>query len=268
MKPSNPPETAYLKFNVSGVSGAAVQSATLRVNALSGLAWGFDAYTTASTWTETALTSQNAPAPGTKLGSFPSGALTGWISVDVTAAVTADGTYSFALVGTYWQEISLSAREAGATAPQLVVTTSGPPPPPDTQPPTTPGNLTATARRRLRHPLVVGRHRQRRRHRLQRLPRIDAGFTPSPGNRIAQPTSTGYTDGGLAAGTYYYRVAARDAAGNESPATAEASATVAGGGVRARPRCRPPRRRRHRRRRLRRSLGPPNRAHRGGTSST
>ena len=63
--------------NVTGLTGP-VQSATLRVNALSGLRWGFDAYSTTSTWTETGLTYQNAPArSATKLGSFPSGTNTG-----------------------------------------------------------------------------------------------------------------------------------------------------------------------------------------------
>ena len=137
VKPTYPTETAYLKFNVTGLTGS-VQSATLRVNALSGMAWGFDAYTTTSSWTETGLNYTNAPARTTKLGSFPSGNPTGWISLDVTAAITSNGTYSFALVGTYWQEISLAARESGANAPQLIITTNGTPPPPDTQPPTNP----------------------------------------------------------------------------------------------------------------------------------
>ncbi len=43
------------------------------------------------------------------------------------------------------------------------------------------------------------------------------GFTPCAGNRIAQPTATSYIDTGLAAGTYYYRVTAEDAAGNVGP---------------------------------------------------
>ena len=49
---------------------------------------------------------------------------------------------------------------------------------------------------------------------------------PRPANRIAQPTGTSYTDTGLAAGTYYYRVTAEDAAGNVGPAGNEASATA------------------------------------------
>ncbi len=52
------------------------------------------------------------------------------------------------------------------------------------------------------------------------------GFTPSTANRIAQPTATSYTDTGLAAGTYYYKLTAEDAAGNISPACNEATATV------------------------------------------
>jgi hypothetical protein len=52
------------------------------------------------------------------------------------------------------------------------------------------------------------------------------GFTPSAANLVAQVTGTSYTDTGLAAGNWYYRVRARDAAGNVGPATAEAVATA------------------------------------------
>jgi len=53
-----------------------------------------------------------------------------------------------------------------------------------------------------------------------------SGFTPSAANRIGQPTSTGFTDVGLANGVYYYKVAAEDAAGNISAASNEANAAV------------------------------------------
>ena len=53
-----------------------------------------------------------------------------------------------------------------------------------------------------------------------------AGFTPSAANRIAQPSGTSHVDGGLAAGTYYYKVTAEDAAGNVSGPSAEASGTA------------------------------------------
>ena len=51
-----------------------------------------------------------------------------------------------------------------------------------------------------------------------------SGFTPSAANRVAQPTGTSYTDSGLAAGTYFYKVTAEDAAVNVGPSSAQASA--------------------------------------------
>jgi hypothetical protein len=56
-----------------------------------------------------------------------------------------------------------------------------------------------------------------------------AGFTPSAANRIATVTTgTSYRDNGLSPGTYHYVVVAADAAGNASPASNEANATVTG----------------------------------------
>ena len=52
-----------------------------------------------------------------------------------------------------------------------------------------------------------------------------AGFIPGPSNRIAQPTGTTYADL-VAAGTYFYRVTAEDAAGNVGAPSNEAVATV------------------------------------------
>ena len=54
-----------------------------------------------------------------------------------------------------------------------------------------------------------------------------SGFTPSAGNRVAQPTGTSYTDIGLAPGTYYYKVTAQDAAANVSAASAQVNALAA-----------------------------------------
>jgi glucose/arabinose dehydrogenase len=52
-----------------------------------------------------------------------------------------------------------------------------------------------------------------------------AGFIPGLSNRIAQPTGTSYIDS-AAAGTYFYRVTAEDAAGNVGAASNEAVATI------------------------------------------
>ncbi|MDA0180308.1 DUF4082 domain-containing protein [Solirubrobacter phytolaccae] len=56
-----------------------------------------------------------------------------------------------------------------------------------------------------------------------------SSFTPSAANRIARvPSGTTYTDSGVPAGTYHYRVEAVDAAGNRSSASPRAQVTVAG----------------------------------------
>jgi hypothetical protein len=54
-----------------------------------------------------------------------------------------------------------------------------------------------------------------------------SGFTPSATNRVAKvPSGTTYSERGLAAGTYYYRVRAVDKAGNVGPASNQAGVTV------------------------------------------
>ena len=212
---TSPAETAYLKFNVSGVSGP-VQSATLRVYANSGLKWGFDAYSTPNTsWAESSLTYNNAPALGTKLGSFPSGTLTGWIQLDVTPAVTGNGTYSFALVGTYWMEIALASRESGANAPQLVLTTAGTP---DTTPPSPPSNLAVNSPTTTTLPLTWS-------------PSTDnvavTGYDVIlNGNKLTTTTATNYTFNNLTCNTTYtLAIDAYDATGNTSTTTTISTAT-------------------------------------------
>ena len=96
----------------------------------------------------------------------------------------------------------------------------------DTSPPSTPTNLAATGgagQANLTWTASTDNVGVSR-YNLHRA--TSAGFTPTAGNRIAQPTGTAHTDSGLAAGTYYYRVTAEDAAGNISPASNEATATT------------------------------------------
>ena len=85
----------------------------------------------------------------------------------------------------------------------------------DTTPPSAPAALTAPARSELGRSLSwtastdnVGLVR----YNVHRG--TTPGFTPGAANRSRSRPATSYTDTGLAAGTYYYRVTAEDAAGN------------------------------------------------------
>ncbi|HSS05201.1 MAG TPA: galactose oxidase-like domain-containing protein [Solirubrobacterales bacterium] len=51
-------------------------------------------------------------------------------------------------------------------------------------------------------------------------------FTPTAANRVGQTSSTSFSEVGVPAGAWYYKVTAEDAAGNVGPASAEAPATV------------------------------------------
>src|SRR5919112_1427781 len=101
-----------------------------------------------------------------------------------------------------------------------------PPPPPDTVAPTIPGALSATGGKgqvtlawaASTDDVGVARYNVHR--------GSAAGFTPTVANRVAQPAGTSYTDSGLPAGNYHYRVTAEDAAGNLSSPSASAAATV------------------------------------------
>jgi hypothetical protein len=96
----------------------------------------------------------------------------------------------------------------------------------DTQPPSAPGTLTASGGSGTAslswgaatdNVAVAGYNVYRS---------TTSGFAPGSANQITQTSGTSYTDGGLAAGTYYYLVTAFDAAGNVGPPSNQASATV------------------------------------------
>ncbi len=53
-----------------------------------------------------------------------------------------------------------------------------------------------------------------------------AAFVPGPANKIAETLTPGYSNTGLAPGTYFYKVDAEDVAGNLSAASNEASGTA------------------------------------------
>ncbi|MBN1669585.1 MAG: chitobiase/beta-hexosaminidase C-terminal domain-containing protein, partial [Kiritimatiellae bacterium] len=127
--------TAYLKFAVSGLDGAAVQSATLRMKNIDTSA-RTGTYTLSlgsqTAWTESTLSSANKPSPvqllETKTGSMPIGTVFAW---NVSGAVAGEGTYTFILHmdANAGNDLAFSSR-TGTQAPELVVSLSGSTPPP------------------------------------------------------------------------------------------------------------------------------------------
>ncbi len=121
---ASPVTRSYLRFVVSGLNGAAVQSAVVKFYAGSSNSAGLSVSALADNlWTESAITYNNAPAPGSIInssGAFNTGT---WVTVDMGSYVQGDGTYNMVITTTSTNAIKLSSREAGSKAPQLVIST-------------------------------------------------------------------------------------------------------------------------------------------------
>lgn len=124
---ANPVMASYLRFNVSGLTRA-VQSAKLRLFVTNASNVSGSVYLTdnnyagtATPWAETGINYTNAPTTGLALGTANgAAALSTWVEYDVTAALTGNGTYSFALKNPSTDDVRFSTKE-GANPPQLVV---------------------------------------------------------------------------------------------------------------------------------------------------
>ncbi len=119
----SPDVHSYLRFSLSGLSGQTITAATLRIYANTGSTSGLTARAVSdNTWGETTITYNNMPALGTSLGSSTAVTAGTWVSMDVSAFVKAEGTYSLGVITPGGTAISLASRESGANAPQLVLT--------------------------------------------------------------------------------------------------------------------------------------------------
>ena len=168
--------------------------------------------TRATTWASSATTSTARPRRASRRA--PPTASASPTSAAFTDSPLSAGTYYYRVTAEDGAgNISIASSEANA-----VVTG-------DTTPPTAPSGLTANGSLSSVALAWTGSTDNVGVVRYNVHRSTTNGFTPSAANRIAQPAGTRYTDTGLAAGTYYYRVTAEDAAGNLS-----------------RPRTRPPRR--------------------------
>ena len=123
----SPDYDVYLKFAVTGVSGA-VQKATLRLYVEDGSDDGGMLYLVANDyldgsgpWLETGLTFANAPAiSGSPVGSAGATSNGSWIELDVTAVINGSGIYSFALTSDSTNSNYYSSKE-GSNPPELLI---------------------------------------------------------------------------------------------------------------------------------------------------
>ena len=115
---------SYLRFTVQGLNGT-VTKATLRIFANSASSSSLLASGVSdNTWTESTINYNNAPPLGSPLGTTGPVTAGAWISIDITAYITGDGTYNLAVNTPGGTAISLASRQSGANAPQLIIETT------------------------------------------------------------------------------------------------------------------------------------------------
>ncbi len=122
---SSPVVHSYLRFTVSGLNGALVSAAKLRLYTKTSATSSVVVHSVAdNSWSETGITYNNAPPVGSAITSSATSFSSGtWLTLNVSSYVKGEGTYSFALTTASAAIIDLASREAGsATAPQLILT--------------------------------------------------------------------------------------------------------------------------------------------------
>ena len=108
-----------VRFTLSGLSKAPT-SVKLRMFVTDGSTSGGDWYRVADTWNETTVVWGTAPAvsgsPVASVGTVTTGT---WVDIDVTSAITGNGTYSFLATSPSTNTTQFASRES--TTPPVVV---------------------------------------------------------------------------------------------------------------------------------------------------
>jgi PKD repeat protein len=118
---NNTTYVSYLKFAVTGVNGAPVSSAKLRLYVTDASTDGGSVFRVDDTWTETGLTWATRPVlPATSIGNAGNVAAGGYVDIDLGTAVTGDGTYSFAVQSSSTNSAIYASKES-TNKPQLVL---------------------------------------------------------------------------------------------------------------------------------------------------
>jgi hypothetical protein len=122
----DPTYRSYLRFPVSGLAGASVLTARLRLFATDPGPDGGALFPVASEWSEDQINWSNAPAlEGAPVAGGMEVVADEWREIDVTAVVQGDGVYTFALDSSSSSSVYYSSREGGES-PQLVIASAMP----------------------------------------------------------------------------------------------------------------------------------------------
>jgi parallel beta-helix repeat protein len=114
-----PRVTTYLKFNVSGLPTP--PSAALRVFAATGNDTPFEVRAVSNTsWSESTITAQNAPAVGEIVAASGPVKPNTWYTLNVSRAVTGDGLVALALTTASGKSTTFNSRE-GTNRPQVMI---------------------------------------------------------------------------------------------------------------------------------------------------
>jgi PKD repeat protein len=114
---------SFLRFDVSGLTKPVVR-ATLRLFVQDGDDDGGSVYSVSPSWNESTITwTSGSPAFGAMRGNVGVAVTGTWVEIDVTPAITGNGSFAFGLDKIPANSVYYQSRE-GAHPPQLVVETA------------------------------------------------------------------------------------------------------------------------------------------------
>ncbi len=121
---NSPIMNTLMKFNVTGVNGRKITDAKLRLYVTNPSSiGGIFKRVSDTTWTETGVTWNTAPAQDTStIASLASVAQNTWVEVNLTSLITADGTYAIRGSSTSSDGAAYSSKESATNKPELVLT--------------------------------------------------------------------------------------------------------------------------------------------------
>jgi hypothetical protein len=120
---SNPVEAAYLRFDLSALTGRTITSVRLQLRQKNSSPSGGRVHTVSSAdWPETMTYDTRVPVDGPVVAEFPAVTADVEYDVDVTAALRPDGQVSLAIVGASTDSSIWYSRESKNNRPRLVVT--------------------------------------------------------------------------------------------------------------------------------------------------